>query len=77
MQKKKLIDQLVEERTEIDDEVKLTKITSVEHENVCKYYCTIYVIIVFNNFYNQHWNWYLFCLFLLMLKLILKFIATY
>ena len=46
-----LIDKLVEECSEIIDEVKMTKITSTklhspEDENKCKSSCTIYVVLI-------------------------------
>ena len=49
--KKKLVDQLIEECSETNDEVKLDKITSTElhsaeDENKCKSSCTIYVILI-------------------------------
>ena len=42
---KKLVDKLVEEYTETVEEMKLAKITSAEHENVCKSSSTIYVVL--------------------------------
>ena len=42
---KKLVDKLVEECTENVEEVKLAKITSAEHKNVCKRSCKIYVAL--------------------------------
>ena len=49
--RKRLIDKLVEECSEIIDEVKIAKITSIElhsteHENKCKSSCTIYVVLI-------------------------------
>ena len=43
--RKKIVDKLVEECTENIEEVKLAKIASAEHENVCKFFCTIYVLL--------------------------------
>ena len=60
--RKQLVNKLVEECTEIVEEVKLAKRALVEHENVCKSSCGIYVVL-FNNFYNQQWNWHLLYLF--------------
>ena len=59
----KLIDKLTEECTENVEEAKLAKIRSMElhsteNENIHK--CS--QCVVFNNLFNQHWNWYLFCL---------------
>ena len=62
---KKMVDKLVEECTETDDEITLitsAKITLAGHEKEYKCSCTIYVFNIFNNPYNQHWNWYLFYL---------------
>ena len=42
---KKLVDKLVEECTENVEEVKLAKITSAEHKNMCNSSCTIYVVL--------------------------------
>ena len=49
--KKKLVDQLIEECSETNDEVKLDKITSTElysaeDENKCKSSCTTYVVLI-------------------------------
>ena len=49
--RKKLVDKLVEEGSEIIDEVKIAKITSIElrsteHEYKCKSSCTIYVVLI-------------------------------
>ena len=49
--RKRLIVKLVEECSEIIDEVKIAKITSIElhsteHENKCKSSCTIYVVLI-------------------------------
>ena len=61
--RKKLVDNLVEECTETNNEVKLAKTTLAENENKYKCSsCTLYIVI-FDNFYNKHWNLYLFCLF--------------
>ena len=61
--RKKLVDKLREECTENIDEYKNAKTTLAEYENVCKYsFLHKLCCIFFNNFYNQHWNWYLFCL---------------
>ena len=58
--RKKLVDKLVEECTENFDEAKVAKITLFKPKNVCKSSCTLYVhCVIFNNLYNQHWNWYL------------------
>ena len=43
--RERFVDKLVEEGTENVEEVKLVKITSTEHENVCKFSCTIYVVL--------------------------------
>ena len=61
--RKKLVDELVEECTENIEEVKLAKITSTEDKSKhkCSSLDTVHCVI-FNNFYCQHWNWYLFCL---------------
>ena len=42
---KKLVDKLVEECTENVEEVKLAKITSAEHKNMCNSSGTIYVVL--------------------------------
>ena len=46
---KKLADKLIEECSEIIDEVKTAKITIDEHENknenVCKCSCTLYIVL--------------------------------
>ena len=57
--RKRLVDKLVEKCTENVEEVNLAKITPAEHgnmflHNLCCLNC--------DNLYNQHWNWYLFCL---------------
>ena len=49
--KKRLIEELVEGSSEITDEVKIAKTTSMElhsteGENKCKYSCTIYVVLM-------------------------------
>ena len=44
--RKRLIDKLVEECSEIIYEVKIAKITLVENENKCKSYCTIYFVLI-------------------------------
>ena len=61
--RKKLVDELFEECTENIEEVKLAKITSTEDKSKhkCSSLHTVHCVI-FNNFYCQHWNWYLFCL---------------
>ena len=61
----RLVDKLVEECTENVEEVNLAGITStdllsVKNEN--KHKCSSVHCVIFNNLYNQHWNWYLFCL---------------
>ena len=43
--RKNLVDRLIEECTENVEEVELTKITSAEYDNVCKYYCTLYIVL--------------------------------
>ena len=48
--RKTLIDKLVEECTENVEEVKLAKISSAENENVCKSFCTIYVVLFSRTF---------------------------
>ena len=65
---KKLVDDLVEECTETGSEVEMAKKTSAEYKNGCKSSSTTYIVFFFNNLYNQHWNWYLFCLFPLVKK---------
>ena len=52
--RKKLVDKLVEECTENVEEVKLAKITLAK-EGKNKYKCsscTLYIVVIFNNFYN-------------------------
>ena len=52
--RKKLFDKLVEEYTETNNEVKLTKITLAEMKisiNAVLAHCTLYCVI-FNSFYN-------------------------
>ena len=49
--KKRSVDKLVEEQSEIIDELKIAKITSIElhsteHENKCKSSCTISVVLI-------------------------------
>ena len=44
--RKRLIDKLVEECSEINDEIKMAKITLAENENKCKSSCTIYVVLI-------------------------------
>ena len=49
--RKRLVDKLVEGCSEIIDEVKIAKMTSIEfhlteHENKCKSQCTIYVVLI-------------------------------
>ena len=58
--RKRLVDKLVEECTEIIDEAKLTRIALFEHGNecVCSYifsYC-----LGCNSLCNLHWDWCLF-----------------
>ena len=44
--RKELFGKLVEECIENAEEVELIKITLADHENVCKSYCTIYVVLI-------------------------------
>ena len=57
---KKKVNKLVEECTENVADVKLAKVTLAEDENKYKkkmqFLHTVHCII-FNNLYNQHWNW--------------------
>ena len=58
--RKKLVDKLVEERTENAEEVKLAKITLAK-EGKNKYKCsscTLYIVVIFNNFYNYNFVYY-------------------
>ena len=69
--KKSLVNKLVEEYTENIDETKLNEINSTECtsvENKCKQFLHNLHCVILNNFYSQHWNWYLFSLSLLLLK---------
>ena len=60
--KKKIVDKLVEECIETAKEVKLAKTSLSEDENKHKSSsCTLYTVL-FSNFHNKHWNWYLLCL---------------
>ena len=43
---KDLIDKWVEECSEINDEVKMAKITLAQDENKCQSSCTVYVILI-------------------------------
>ena len=43
--RKKLVNKLVEECTENNEEVKLTRISSAKHESVCNSFCTFYVVL--------------------------------
>ena len=43
--KKKLVDELVEECTEADNEVKLARITLAYYENELKSFCTLYIVL--------------------------------
>ena len=45
MQKNKLVDELVEECTEADNEVKLARITLAYYENEFKSFCTLYIVL--------------------------------
>ena len=65
--RKKLFDKLDDGCTENVEEVKLPEITLAEDENKCKNKCNS-CSVIFNNLYDQHCNWYLFCLFSLALK---------
>ena len=61
--RKRLVDKLVQECSEDIDKVKMARKTSVEDENKHKCSsCTLYIVLFSIIFYNQHWNWYLFCL---------------
>ena len=42
---KKLVDKLIEECTETDDEVKMTRVTAAEYENECKTSCALYIVL--------------------------------
>ena len=54
--RKKLVDKLVEECTETNNEVKLTKITLVESRNKHKCSsCTLCIVFYFDNFVCSHW----------------------
>ena len=56
--RKKLVDKMAVECTGNIDEVKIA--SENEHKNKCILArCTL---CCFNNLYNKHWNWYLFCL---------------
>ena len=44
--RKRQIDQLVEECTENNDELKIAEKTLFEHRNECKSSCTIYVFLI-------------------------------
>ena len=43
--KKRLVDKLVEERSENVEEVKLAKIPLAEHKNVCKSSCILHIVL--------------------------------
>ena len=58
--RKRLADKLVEERTDNTDEAKIAEIMLTENIHKCSS-CALYNVI-FNNLYNQHRSWYLFCL---------------
>ena len=61
--RKKLNDKLVEEYTEDIDETKIAGITSMElHSKMCVNILAHCTLCYFKVLYNQHWNWYLFCL---------------
>ena len=61
--RKKLVAPLIEECSEIVEEVKLAKITLAENENSYKCSsCTVYIVLTIVFFYNFYWNYYLFCL---------------
>ena len=57
---KKIVNELVEECTEIIDKVKIAGMALFERGNKCKSSCTIYFTLNWNSFYNQRWKWYLF-----------------
>ena len=66
--RKKLVDKLVEECTETVEEVKIAKMTLAGTKiSINGVLAQLYHVIL-NNFYNQHWNCYLFCLFSSVLK---------
>ena len=65
VEKGQKVDKLVDECIEIVDEVKMARITLAKDENKHKNKwssCTLYIVFFCNNFYNQHGNWFLFCL---------------
>ena len=66
-------------RLENVEEVKLARITLAEDENKHKkkmqFLHTVHCVI-FNNFYNQRCNWYLFCLLSLLLKKMLLVLSS-
>ena len=57
--RKMLVGKLVEEFIKSIDEAEIER--ENVHKNECSS-CALYVCIVFNFFYTQHRNWYLFCL---------------
>ena len=60
--RKRLVNKLIDKCNETTDEVKLTKITIAENENSYKHkFCIFCHCVVFNIFYNQCCNWFLFC----------------
>ena len=61
--RKKLIDPLIGECTEIINETKVINKNENKHDNKHKYsfFCSVHRVI-FYNFCNKHWNLYLFCL---------------
>ena len=56
--RKKLVDKLVEECSKTVEEMKTD--SEDRYKSRCSS-CVLY-LVVFNNYYNQHWNCYLFCL---------------
>ena len=58
--RKKLVNKLAEECIEDIDEVKMAGTISAEDEN--KQLLHTAHCVIFNNFYSQYWNWYLFSL---------------
>ena len=55
--RKRLVDKLVQECTE-----NIAEITLFVYKNLSESSWTLYIVLFFDNLYNHHWNWYLFCL---------------
>ena len=60
--RKKMVDKLIEECTKNIDEAKIAGMALFEHRSVCMFLHNLCCLS------NQHWNWCLFSLFLLVLK---------